>query len=145
MMKFKWNMAEDDWKRLKDVQVNHTYTENNFFGSVECGAVLVEFMHTVDPSAWYPCVNAFCYGYDNGYGILKNGVPYGDVDWDMFGDNYNDNCEDYNSYEEYLNWFLGTSFEQFKKRVENAIDFAVNWDSYEIMREYVQKPFGDWR
>ena len=145
MLEFRWNMDENEWKRLRDVQLNHTETLDNYFGSVECGAIKVEFCHTIDESAWFPYTNVFCYGYDNDYGILDNGVAYGDIDWDFFGDAYKGDYESYLSYDEFINFFLGETFEEFKRRVQNTIHFAIYWDGYAILQEYCKKPFGDWR
>lgn len=140
---FTWSMTEDDWKRLKDVQLNHTETNDDCFGAVECGAVRLEFVHRMEPTEWCFDTNTFLYGCDSDYGVLENGVTYELCDWDVIGNSYSN--EDWNSISEYADWFLGETFEQFKGRVENEIEFAVCCDEDRELQEYTQKPFGDWR
>ena len=80
-MEFRWNMTEEDWKRLinhnalrKDSNV--TFPTNDVYGNCYIGALCADIQHTLDIDDWYPFVNLFVLGIDDGYGELEDGTPY---------------------------------------------------------------------
>ena len=76
-MKFEWDMTEDDWKAMKNLQ-NDRDKDNalDWFGNCHVGGICCDFQHTLDSSAWYAYTNMFYAKENSGYGKLKDGTTY---------------------------------------------------------------------
>ena len=123
-MIFEWKMTEEDWKRLRRDDEEHICESNDFFGSVNVGKLCIEFIHSMDESAWYPYTNVYEYGKDTGYGYTQNGVPYDLLDSSV---TIPVKCE---------------TFEEFKKEIEKYTKLMVDEDHLE---EQAEAPLADWQ
>lgn len=76
-MKFEWDMTEDDWKAMKNLQNDRDKDDAlDWFGNCHVGGICCDFQHTLDPSAWYAYTNMFYAKENSGYGKLKDGTTY---------------------------------------------------------------------
>ena len=76
-MKFEWDMTEDDWKAMKNLQNDRGNDDAlDWFGNCHVGGICCDFQHTLDSSAWYAYTNMFYAKENSGYGKLKDGTTY---------------------------------------------------------------------
>lgn len=109
-MVFTWNMTETQWKNYMKDHLSHSdehlSEDADVYRSVSVGKLCIEFLHSLDESAWYPYANFFCLGRNTGYGY-KDGYPYDLLDNDI---KVPMECD---------------SFDSFKKEVEKRIELEI--------------------
>lgn len=130
---FKWSMEAEEFDRLRSVSTAATeeerynvYSGNDYFGAVYVGDLCCEFMHTFDRECWFPFVNIYALGIDDGYGYTKkNQTPYTLLDWDFSPRN-----------------IVSLSFEDFKAEFEKQ--FSEELEKHPEDNKLATRPLGDW-
>lgn len=74
-MNFRWDMTEEDWKRLKDVHKNKI-VDDGCCGSCYVGGLCCNIQHAQDKDNWYVFANFFLVKEGATYGELRDGTGY---------------------------------------------------------------------
>ena len=74
-MNFRWDMTEEDWKRLKDVHKNKI-VDDGCFGICYVGGLCCNIQHAQDKDNWYVFANLFLVKEGATYGELRDGTGY---------------------------------------------------------------------
>lgn len=75
--RFKWNMAEEQFSRMKDTLSKNCFDANNVYGHCLIGKYDIEFVF--EHEAEIPpkiLLNFYHLGINSGYGYTKSGQPY---------------------------------------------------------------------
>lgn len=123
-MKFRWNMTEDEWKRMMNEYKNHKENSDNVYGKCFIGGVCCNFVNTMDISNWYLYTNLFFVKENSGYGRLEDGTEY-----DLY--NFGSPCvpTECASFEEFKQTFEAAfaAFIKKHKELKSLVNKKTNW------------------
>ena len=138
-MNFRWNMTEEDFKRMRSNVANNKYDSNNCYGNLYVGRMCIDFMTEdfgEDELDVLPMYNVYVAGNvvqdgdcDGTYGELNDGTPYDLIPGSLsFGESMDKTkmfvgkkrkpafaCE-----------MLNNEFEEFKRQFEKMFEDYTN-------------------